>query len=127
VFELTFGVIGYMFGRKRLLAGGALLMMIGELIAAVVTPSPSTHNAVLVVWIGMALAGVGGAALFPTSLAMIAAKTRTARARGPMIPMYAAGLSSGCFLARTPHSQEPRVPEVGMPIERLSNRRRGQA
>jgi len=99
LFELTFGVIGDMFGRKRLLVGGALLMTIGELIAAVLTPSASTHNAVVVVWIGMAIAGVGGAALFPTSLAMIAAKTRTAKARGRMIPIYAAALSSGGFLA----------------------------
>src|ERR1700761_2469535 len=41
LFELTFGVIGDMFGRKRLLVGGALLMTIGELIAAVATPSAS--------------------------------------------------------------------------------------
>ena len=99
LFELTFGVIGDMFGRKRLLVGGAVLMTIGELIAAVVTPGAKTHNAVVVVWIGMALAGIGGAALFPTSLAMIAAKTRTAKARGRMIPIYAAALSSGGFLA----------------------------
>ncbi|MGH2860332.1 MAG: MFS transporter [Solirubrobacteraceae bacterium] len=99
LFELTFGVIGDMFGRKRLLVGGASLMTIGELIAAVVTPSASTHNAVVVLWIGMALAGIGAAALFPTSLAMIAAKTTTARARGRMIPIYAAALSSGGFVA----------------------------
>jgi MFS family permease len=99
LFELSFGVIGDMFGRKRLLVGGAALMVIGELIAAVFTPAASTHNAVTVIWIGMALAGIGGAALFPTSLAMIAAKTTTARARGRMIPIYAAALSSGGFLA----------------------------
>jgi MFS family permease len=99
LFELTFGVIGDMFGRKRLLIGGASLMVIGELIGAVATPSASTHNAVVVLWIGMAVAGIGGAALFPTSLAMIAAKTKTARARGRLIPIYAAALSSGGFLA----------------------------
>jgi MFS family permease len=99
LFELTFGVIGDMFGRKRLLIGGASLMTLGELIAAVATPSAHTHNAVIVIWIGMALAGIGGAALFPTSLAMIAAKTTTAKARGRLIPIYAAALSSGGFLA----------------------------
>jgi MFS family permease len=99
LFELTFGVIGDMFGRKRLLVGGATLMTIGELIASVITPSAHTHNAVIVVWIGMALAGIGGAALFPTSLAMIAAKTTTARARGKTISIYAAALSSGGFLS----------------------------
>src|ERR1700743_2534788 len=82
LFELTFGVVGDMFGRKRLLVGGALLMTLGELIAAVVTPSASTHNAVVVVWIGMALAGIGGAALFPTSPGMVAGKETTAKASG---------------------------------------------
>lgn len=99
LFELTFGVIGDMFGRKRLLVGGASLMTIGELIGALATPSAGTHNAVIVLWIGMALAGIGAAALFPTSLAMVAAKTTTARARGKMIPIYAAALSSGGFVA----------------------------
>src|ERR1700689_5848165 len=46
LFELTFGVIGDMFGRKRLLTGGALLIIIGELIAALVTPKAGTHNGV---------------------------------------------------------------------------------
>src|SRR6201994_2718750 len=99
LFELTFGVIGDMFGRKRLLVGGALLMTIGELVAAVATPSASTHNAVDIVWVGMALAGIGGAAMFPTSLAMIVAETTPAKARGRLIPVYAAALSSGGFLA----------------------------
>jgi MFS family permease len=37
LFELTFGVLGDLFGRKRLLIGGALLLAIGE---AVVFLSP---------------------------------------------------------------------------------------
>ncbi|HLI59453.1 MAG TPA: MFS transporter [Solirubrobacteraceae bacterium] len=99
LFELTFGVIGDIFGRKRLLVGGAVLMTIGELVGAVATPGAGTHNGVVVLWIGMAIAGIGGAALFPTSLAMIAAKTTTARARGKTISIYAAALSSGGFLS----------------------------
>src|SRR3954452_12928550 len=31
--ELTFGVLGDIFGRKRLLVGGSLLMAVGELIS----------------------------------------------------------------------------------------------
>jgi MFS family permease len=99
LFELTFGVVGDMFGRKRLLLGGALLMVIGELVAAIATPHAGTHNGVTVIWIGMAIAGIGGAALFPTSLAMIAAKTTTARVRGKRISIYTAALSSGGFVA----------------------------
>jgi len=39
LFELTFGVLGDLFGRKRLLIGGALLLAVGE---AVVFLSPGT-------------------------------------------------------------------------------------
>src|ERR1700712_2042945 len=34
LFELTFGVVGDLFGRKRLLAAGALLMTVGALLAS---------------------------------------------------------------------------------------------
>ena len=95
LFELTFGVVGDIFGRRNLLVGGAVLMAIGELIGSVITP----RSHVEVLWIGMALAGIGGAALFPTSLAMIAAKTTSAADRGKKISIYAAALSSGGFIA----------------------------
>jgi MFS family permease len=99
LFELTFGVIGDMFGRKRLLTIGAVLVAIGEIIGAFATPGAGTHNGVDVLWGGMAIAGIGGAMLFPTSLAMIASQTTTAKDRGRKIPIYAAGLSSGGFVA----------------------------
>ena len=98
--ELTFGVLGDLFGRKRLLVGGAAILALGELIS-VLTPgaSSSTGTRVLFLWIGQAAAGVGAAALFPTSLAMLAAATHGARERGRVISIWAAALSTGGFVS----------------------------
>ncbi len=98
--ELTFGVLGDLFGRKRLLVGGAVILAAGELVS-VLTPGSgsSTGTRVLVLWIGQAMSGVGAAALFPTSLAIVAAATHTARERGRVISIYAAALSTGGFVS----------------------------
>jgi MFS family permease len=86
--ELTFGVLGDLFGRKRLLIGGAVLLAIGEGVARV-----------LVLWIGMIIAGAGAAALMPTSLAMVAAGTHTVRHRARAVTLWAAALSGGNMLS----------------------------
>jgi MFS family permease len=98
--ELTFGVLGDLFGRKRLLVGGALLMSVGELIA-VLTPgvSASTDTRVLVLWSGQIVAGIGAAALFPTTLAMVAAGTHTIGDRTRALTVWAAALASGGFVS----------------------------
>jgi MFS family permease len=99
LFELTFGVLGDLFGRKRLLIGGALLLAVGE---AVVFLSPgagaSTGTRVLTILIGQAIAGIGAGALFPTSLAMIAAGTHTAPARARGIAVWVSGFTFGAFI-----------------------------
>src|SRR5438105_3839563 len=84
--ELSFGVLGDLFGRKRLLVGGSLLIVLGEAIA-ILTPGvgTSTGTRVLVLWVGQFIAGMGAAALFPTTLAMVAAGTHTARHRARSI------------------------------------------
>jgi MFS family permease len=94
--ELSFGAIGDLFGRKRLLVGGALLLATGELVA-VLTPgaSASTGTRVLVLWAGQIIAGIGAAAIFPTSLAMVAVGTHTAGRRARSISVWAAALSAG--------------------------------
>lgn len=98
--ELSFGAIGDLFGRKRLLLIGAGTMLIGEVVSVLTPGRPdSTDTRVIVLWIGQALAGIGAAALFPTTLAMIAAGTHTARERGRSIAVWAAALSTGGFVS----------------------------
>ncbi|HWE15247.1 MAG TPA: MFS transporter [Solirubrobacteraceae bacterium] len=98
--ELSFGVLGDLFGRKRLLLIGAGTMMVGEIISVLTPGAPaSTGSRVVVLWIGQAIAGIGAAALFPTTLAMIAAGTHTAQERGRAIAVWAAALSTGGFVS----------------------------
>lgn len=116
VLELSFGVLGDLFGRKRLLVGGALVLAAGECIA-VLTPGSGApvDTRLLVLWSGVALAGIGAAAIFPTSLAMIAAGTHTARGRARSVSVWAAALSLGnCgspilggLAAREPFGSDP--------------------
>ena len=98
--ELTFGVLGDLFGRKRLMIIGGLMLAAGQGVA-LLTPGTgsSTGTRVLVLWIGMAIAGAGAAAIMPTSLAMVAAGTRTARARARAVTIWAAALSAGNMLS----------------------------
>ena len=98
--ELTFGVLGDLFGRKRLLIIGSLLLVVGQTIS-VLTPGAgaATGTRVLVLWSGQIISGVGAAAIFPTTLAMVAAGTHTARDRSRGISVWAAALSSGGFVS----------------------------
>ena len=90
--ELTFGVLGDLFGRKRLLVGGALILLVGELIS-------TTSTGVVQMYFGQFIAGVGSAALFPTTLAIIASGSRTHTSRARMIALWAALLSLGNLIA----------------------------
>src|SRR4051794_25488366 len=74
LFELSFGVVGDLFGRKRLLAIGAVLMVVGGMMGFL-TPD----GGVGVLLTGQVVSGLGAAAIFPTSVAMNAAGTHTVR------------------------------------------------
>lgn len=92
--ELTFGVVGDLFGRKRLLAAGSVLVLAGGLLSFF---TPSGDTAVLLT--GQVIAGTGAAALFPTSVAMLAAGTHTVRDRAHAISIWAAALTAGGFMS----------------------------
>jgi MFS family permease len=92
VLELSFGVVGDLFGRKRLLVAGAVLLAAGGGIS-------STAHSVHVLWAGQAVAGIGAAALFPASLAVIAVATPTPRARARGLALWTSALSVGAVTA----------------------------
>ncbi|HEY9495408.1 MAG TPA: MFS transporter [Intrasporangium sp.] len=92
VFELTTGVIGDLFGRKRLLQAGAALTVVGSLICAVAAT-------VQVMWVGQVVAGLGAAILYPISLAMIAALAPNSDARAKAIALWAGFLSIGAAIS----------------------------
>src|SRR5690348_8806613 len=70
VFELTFGALGDLYGRRRLQVYGAAVLVVGSVVSAVAP-------VVQVLWIGAALNGLGAGAMFPASLALVAAVTHT--------------------------------------------------
>ncbi|WP_253193989.1 MFS transporter [Gordonia sp. i37] len=78
LFELTFGVLGDLFGRKRLRIIGTIVLGIGQLIGFL-TPGADVDTSirVAVLLVGQVLTGVGAAAIMPTTLAMVAAGTHT--------------------------------------------------
>jgi MFS family permease len=99
LFELTFGVLGDLFGRKRLLAIGAGLMVAGGLIGFFTPVTGSTAARVAQLWTGQAITGLGAAAIFPTSVAMLAAGTHTVKARSQAISVWAAALTGAGFVS----------------------------
>lgn len=92
--ELSFGVVGDLFGRKRLLAIGSVLVMIGGLLSFF-TPEGKTG----ILLTGQVIAGTGAAAIFPTSVAMLAAATHTVHDRAHAISIWAAALTAGGFMS----------------------------
>ncbi|UQX86877.1 MFS transporter [Jatrophihabitans telluris] len=92
--ELSFGVVGDLFGRKRLLAIGAALMVVGGLIGFF-TPA----KGVGVLLTGQVTAGIGAAAIFPTSVAMLAAGTHNLKQRAHAISIWAAALTGAGFIS----------------------------
>ncbi|MGW1781870.1 MFS transporter [Streptomyces sp. NPDC002143] len=92
VLALTFGVVGDLYGRKKLVVGAALLSAVGYLVSA-------TSDSAAQLITGQAISGVGAAALFPASLAMVIAGTPTPAARAKGLASWTTALSLGALIA----------------------------
>lgn len=91
ILELNFGVLGDLFGRKRLLVLGGLLITVGCLIVA-------TSGSLTQLIAGQAIAGLGAAAVFPSSLAVVVAGTPEPAARARALSYWALSLAFGAMI-----------------------------
>ncbi|MFJ9712514.1 MFS transporter [Streptomyces sp. NPDC101234] len=81
-FILTAGVFGDVHGRKKVFQAGLLFSAAGAVTAL-------CAHSIEVVWAGQALAGIGAAALLPTTLALISHAVPDHRERGKYIGIWA--------------------------------------
>lgn len=91
-FELTFGLLGDLFGRKRLLIAGGVVLVIGAALSAV---ADSTGFMIA----AQAVTGIGAGLLFPIGLAMVAALTPEPAKRARVIATWAGFLSLGAVIS----------------------------
>lgn len=92
VFELSWGLLGDLFGRKKLLYAGAALSIAGSVLAGLAQTTGVMITA-------QAVGGIGAGILFPISLSMIAAITPDHRARARVIATWAGFLSLGAVIS----------------------------
>jgi MFS family permease len=91
-FELTFGLLGDIFGRKRLLILGSMLVVVGAALSAVATTTGFMIFA-------QAVIGIGSGMLFPIGLSMVAALTDDHAKRSRIIATWAGFLSLGAVIS----------------------------
>ncbi|MBD0746431.1 MFS transporter [Streptomyces sp. CBMA152] len=82
---LTAGVVGDVYGRRKVFQAGLVFCAVGAAVAL------SAHG-VAVLWTGQALAGVGAAALLPATLGLISHAVPDPRERAKYISMWTASL-----------------------------------
>jgi MFS family permease len=88
VLGLSFGRVGDLWGRRRLMIAGLLTIALGGLIALVA-------HSIQVLWIGQAVEGIGVAAVLASSLALVTAATSTAGERAKTIATWSGFLALG--------------------------------
>ncbi|GGU42750.1 MFS transporter [Streptomyces daghestanicus] len=84
-FILSAGVFGDVHGRKKVFQAGLLLSAVGAAVAL-------SAQSIQVLWVGQALAGLGAAALLPTTLSLISHAVPDHRERGKFIGLWATSL-----------------------------------
>ncbi|MFJ8791520.1 MFS transporter [Streptomyces sp. NPDC102462] len=82
---LTAGVFGDVHGRKKVFQAGLLFAAVGAAVAL-------SAQSVQVLWAGQALAGLGAAALLPTTLALISHAVPDPYRRAKFVGLWAAAL-----------------------------------
>ena len=93
---LSAGVIAENIGRRRVMVIALWLMASGTTLGWL---SPLFGDWTMpVLWTGQAIAGLGGGALLPTTLATITAAVPDYRQRGPYIALWGAGTTAGLTL-----------------------------
>lgn len=90
---LSAGVIAENVGRRKIIVAGLCLMALGSLLGGLA--SLSGGFAMPVLWLGQAFSGLGGGALLPTTLGVIAMAVPDPRQRGPYMALWGAGTTAG--------------------------------
>ncbi|WP_425543887.1 MFS transporter [Streptomyces crystallinus] len=85
---LTAGVVGDVYGRRKVFQAGLAFCAIGAAIAL----SADAAGSVEVLWTGQAFAGVGAAALLPATLGLISHAVPDPRERSKYVSMWTASL-----------------------------------
>ena len=94
IFEFTFGVLGDLFGRRRLVMAGAVVLAVG---AAVCALAPNVQT----LWAGAAINGLGAGAMYPGTLALITAVSHTPAVRARSIALWSGCLGGAAVIAPT--------------------------
>lgn len=94
VFEFTFGVLGDLFGRRRLVMVGAAVLAAGAVVCAL---APNVQT----LWAGAAINGLGAGAMYPGTLALIAAVSHTPEMRARSIALWSGCLGGAAVVAPT--------------------------
>ncbi|CAM5458628.1 MFS transporter [Streptomyces spiroverticillatus] len=90
-FILTFGLLGDLYGRKKVYLAGLAFFAVGSTVSLTANSSPQ-------VWVGQALSGVGAAALLTSTLALISHVHPDFRTRAKAVAAWVATLGLGMSL-----------------------------